>query len=376
MTRAALLSLCLGWVAFAASGREMAMGITRIPMSSLSARDQANIDIDFVYLQMAWTWAQIPDISKYQVTEAKATFLNVEFRGVRRRLDVVELRHPDENQKKRQLVVMVSGLFASEWQDLRRAKWFYDRGYDVLKIPTAFSESYLKAFPYIEPGDLSIEAQILAESVKAYRVKYGLEVQGSDVIAFGTSYGASVVLKAAEQNPHQVFSRVIALSPVYDFSQAMQVFDRVMESSANDTEVDPARATQFLMSRDPQVMAFNSSFEPFSRNEIVKALLKKMRLYCVVRYEKDDANRLQCDQINSFRKLLDHMKIKPLTGKLLSSNDKRVYVLTTENDPFNADVNGTKSILVAIGHTVMLPKGGHFGFVSSDFEQNFIQEAL
>lgn len=358
------------------------MGLSRLSIRSLSDQDRTRIDLNQVYLQMAWATAQYRDVSKYQVPEAKATHLFVDFKGQRRKLPVVELRHAESSEERR-LVVMASGLFASEWQDLRRAKWFYDLGYDVLKLPTSFSESFLNAFPFVDAGDLDTEAQILVQSVAAYRAKYGIEVQGHHVIAFGTSYGASLVLKAAEQTPKQVFEKIIALGPIYDFAHAMKVFDAVMALTPKTlSEIDPVKGTQFLMSEDPQPLAKNEGFEEFARNEIAKSLLKRMRLFCVVKHRRSDAESKKCIEIQSFSLLLEHMKVRPLTAKLSPSKDPRVFVLTTETDPYNADlvnpVEQTKSKAkpLAIGHTEVLEKGGHMGFAGSEVEERFLIQVL
>lgn len=389
--RAYFLSLCLGITTAFAEGPTIPMGVSRIPLSSLSEDDKARLDLGAVYLQTIWAWVHYGDTSRYQVPEAVEAQLSVEFNRRRRSLAVVELRHSKKGSKSepRRLVVMVSGLFASEWQDLRRAEWFYDLGYDVLKVPTAFSGSFLSAFPDVVPGDLDTEAKILAQTIAAYRAKYGIEVQGHHVTLHGTSYGASVVLKAAEifnRSPQEDFQKVIALSPIYDFSYAMQIFDEVM--AAGDSKAgmnfDPNYATQFLLSADPQTMAKKEGFEDFAKVELAKTMLQKMRGYCLIKYENNnDAAKKKCREINTFSALLAHMQIKPLASKLTSREDKRVFVLTTLTDPFNAPseagplhTESKRNWLLAIGHTLVLERGGHIGFFGCEVEQGFIKRAL
>jgi pimeloyl-ACP methyl ester carboxylesterase len=342
------------------------LGVHRLSVESLGAQDKKRIDLDYVYLQLAWSLYNYPRISKFQVNEARPTELSVTFQGRHRKLPVVELRHPAQRNKTRKLVVMSSGLFASEWDDLNSAKWFFDQGYDVLKLPTGLNESFVRAFPWVSPGDLRAEAEIIKLSITAYSAKYELDPGTFEVVGFGSSYGASVMLKLAERFP-DFFDRVIATGPVYDFAYSVTVFDSLMKAKPQINALDDAeKGRRFLMSKSPQLIA-SEEYETYAKFKIAEFMLKKVRLYCWIQSAPKDQKN--CLLLESFAELMEYMNLKMPADRLAPTQNPRVYVLTTLNDPLNRAV-------VPVGRTRALEKGGHFGFLGTDTERQFILNAL
>jgi pimeloyl-ACP methyl ester carboxylesterase len=349
------------------------IGINHVNLNEVPVADRVRLDVKNLYIQMAWSLYNYPRLSQTEITEAKALPLEMNISGRNRTLPTVELRHSGNTS--RPLLVMSAGLFASEWEDLKAAKSFYDIGYDVLKVPTGLSESFVKTFPWIEPGDLAIEAEILIQSVNSYRAKYGIESSGHRVVAYGSSYGGSVVLKAAERQPN-FFSRVVSLGPIYDFMYSAQVFDGLMKSAprgstlldGRDAVVEIEQGVGFLMSKDPQTLD-SEAYDSYARKKMADVMIDKLVIYCRSRF-RGEAPASKCDKVRSFGDLQKFTGVKPpMNSQLQPSQNPRLFVLATANDPLNQNP-------LPIGHTFVLEKGGHFGFLGTTLESRFLKDLL
>jgi len=348
------------------------LGINQVNLNEVPVKDRARLDVKNLYIQMAWSLYNYPRLSQTEITEAKPLALDMNISGRNRTLPTVELRH--SGNASRPLLIMSAGLFASEWEDLKAAKMFYDIGYDVLKVPTGLSESFVKTFPWIEPGDLAIEAEILIQSVISYRAKYGIEASGHRVVAYGASYGGSVVLKAAERQPN-FFSRVVAVGPVYDFMFSAQVFDDLMKSAqrastllegGGDAVAEVEQGVTFWISKDPQALD-TEAYDAYARKKMADVMIDKLVVYCRSRLRGETAAE-KCTKVRSFADLQKFTGAKPPANSVLQpSQNPRLFVLATANDPLNQNP-------VPIGHTFVLEKGGHFGFLGTTLEARFLRD--
>lgn len=312
-------------------------------------------------------------------------------------------REPYYVSLKRPLIIYLPGIFnnAKSNQGKRAIKEYSKRGYHIVSIPNPWSEDYIKARPYgTKPGDIISEAKAVRAVMDAAIVALKPE-NITSIELVGASYGGFLagVVQALEPQGASLFTATSILAPPLDFSYSLPYMDEQMIRHYEEAEdlslFDHIKIFFNYVTADFRNDVSETSkryAKPFTIQKGFKeGLIKAVEYYSKANdvdwlpnfsskeeekeweknfvfssYFSDYANELE-EVLSGEAGVLAHWLEQAV------ALGHQVRVLTTENDFLNPMQFPTKSryTLMRQENFLILPQGGHLGFIAFDWYKNF-----
>lgn len=134
------------------------------------------------------------------------------------------------------MIIWVSGFYSDHNSDLRFMQRLYDRGYHVIKFPTAWTKIYQKSKPKFVLGDFKSEAKVIHSNLLKYFSSYKKSNAATSIGFLGESYGALVgmFLAGLDSGENQFFDAPMNfVAPEANIEFAMKVFDNYFKEEAS-----------------------------------------------------------------------------------------------------------------------------------------------
>ena len=304
--------------------------------------------------------------------------------------------------RNRETILLLMGLHEDSTKPYYRyiARTLLQNGYNVVALPNPLSDDYRAAQPRLDcpPGKISCEAQI-AQEILSGVLKLPAFANGSNKIhLLGFSYGSMMGAYLRRAAPGLITGKTLFLSPIFDFSTTISRLDSAFERDLNPFPEEALGLSDVLkLERDAHLPWIDSE-----EIEARAARITSFTFHDKLRQTLNDVReRGQCS-----RDRVEHVAEHPESRLRLSSlleacaedmdGEHSSGNLTLENLWVDASSADDITLLAATDDTfndrgaaeafqekfsgrarvLILPFGGHTGFVYSDWMARFLGEVF
>lgn len=305
------------------------------------------------------------------------------------------------------LIVFSPGVFNGirGYESVRALELFRQRGFHVLVVPQPMTREYLRRGPHFLPGHIEAEAAVLLRATQLFIDRVG-PMNVTSVHLVGESYGALLSAAAAaldaESGAPLIDGTVTLFSPPVDMGQTLDRLDRILDDhgpnfinrcrrhligSALDfltanTLADLRIGTQECAGPLAAFLGFHRGLVGLARNLLSRGLVDP-----ALRSEIDSKETRYAFRFGTYL-----TKFAPVVREQVEGGSgdlrrwmrraqyegfNRFRVLTSADDFLN-DPQQWRAIERTLGprHVLMLPTGGHLGYLGSSWIQNFMNDAF
>lgn len=309
----------------------------------------------------------------------------------------------------RPTIIYFPGIFqgVKDFYTYQAIRMFHKRGYNVIVLPSPFSEEYCRELPRASAGHFVEEGRLAYKAIAKIRRDHQQYI--SEIHLVGVSYGAflAAVVKAIDaESRHPFISGLTMIGPVIEISETVEILDKMIKSSQlNISSFDNLNVPS-----------------PF-KSLIASAFQKKLsdvRMNFRARYERNKANNFGGSRYYSPEERENFEKF-PMIGKkpdadfiastyfaktirenakdiedlvwgknnidridfwlkkIARKGDHRVRILTTWDD-YVINSQRWKDVLPeefkSEEHFLMRGSGGHNGFIMTEWFDEFVTTAF
>jgi predicted alpha/beta-fold hydrolase len=310
----------------------------------------------------------------------------------------------EEKTVRSPLVVVIPGIFSSAVDSRARLlhRRFKKMGYHVAVLPNPWSDVYIKANPNSMPGDVFHEAKVMLELLTDAKRRVGEEnITVTHVV--GLSYGGYLapIVATFDKLDHYnlIDGQTTMVGPPLDMRTTIKKLDKLIE-----LEIPEVRDVEFrtLVKVIADYLKFRSgdnispTSKKYSRPLVVsygfhkpllstlKRLNKVKKMDFIPKFENKE-ERIEWENQIGFRFYLDEIApeirqyldshfadLHYWMDKAMALNDGKVRLITAADDFLNTtDIEPYQSKARAEEHTMVLPSGGHLGFMHLPWFKEF-----